>query len=49
LRIHPACVATREQPFEADAEQSILVSPTAVPHPEEMKGTVTFSLGDWAS
>ena len=23
--------------------------PTAAPHPEEMKGTVTFSLGEWGS
>ena len=30
-------------------EISFPASPTAAPHPEEMKGTVTFSLGEWAS
>jgi hypothetical protein len=30
-------------------EQVDLQSMTAAPHPEEMKGTVTFKLGNWAS
>jgi hypothetical protein len=35
-------------PVDPDPER-VAVSSTAAPHPEEMKGTVTFRLGNWAS
>jgi len=31
------------------AEISALDSPTAAPHPEEMKGTVRLNIGNWVS
>jgi hypothetical protein len=35
-------------PVDPDPER-VAAPSTVAPHPEEMKGTVTFSLGNWAS
>ena len=32
-----------------DGSGPVATPSTAAPHPEEMKGTVTFNLGNWAS
>jgi hypothetical protein len=34
---------------ELDRDLASLDGPTAAPHPEEMKGTVNLSIGNWVS